>query len=114
MLRQIPGPKLRCCGSISADSFEHAEQKGYAHSLKLGDLGKVMVNMNSSDLAQPAAAERRNESRQTYVAPACRRLTPEAAKELLMQKGDLSDPEVQRMLQCIEELQKRNNSESLR
>ena len=60
--------------------------------------------MNSHDVAGPMTAVQKREERKAYVKPAFRRLTPETAKELLLQKGDLSDPKVKQMLQCIEEL----------
>jgi hypothetical protein len=50
------------------------------------------------------------EGRKPYVAPTCKRVTPDAAKELLLRHGDTGDPEVQHMLDRIEELQKHNGS----
>jgi hypothetical protein len=46
--------------------------------------------------------------RKPYVAPTYHRLTPEAAKQLLLEKADVNDPEVRKMLRCIAELQKQN------
>ena len=61
--------------------------------------------MNSHDVAgKTMTAVRATEERKAYVKPAFRRLTRETAKELLLQKGDLSDPKVKHTLQCIEEL----------
>jgi len=60
--------------------------------------------MNFHNVAGPMTPVQAREERKPYVRPALRRLTPEAAKELLLQKGDLSDPEVRQMLQRIEEL----------
>ena len=45
-----------------------------------------------------------------YVVPAFRRLTPEAAKELLLRHDDLNDPEAKQMLHSIEDLRKRDGS----
>lgn len=39
-----------------------------------------------------------------YTAPAIKRLTPDEAKQLLLQRADMSDPEVRHMLDCIEQL----------
>lgn len=44
--------------------------------------------------------------KKAYVAPACNRLTPQEAKELLLRRADVSDSEVMNMLQCIEKLEK--------
>lgn len=71
-----------------------------------GDYWEVYWNMAFTDVAQPITTRLPREGRKPYVAPACRRLTPEAARELLLQKADLRDPEVKQMLQCIDELQK--------
>jgi hypothetical protein len=43
-----------------------------------------------------------------YIAPAYERLTPEQAKQLLLRRADVKDPDVMKMLQCIEDLQKQN------
>ena len=63
--------------------------------------------MAFTDVAQSITTRRPREGREPYVTPACRRLTPEAARELLLQGANLSDPEVKEMLQRIDELQKR-------
>lgn len=49
-------------------------------------------------------------SKLPYVAPAGKRMSPEAAKELLLHHDDAEDPEVQRMHECIEEINKHNGS----
>ena len=41
-----------------------------------------------------------------YVAPTYKRLTPEEAKDLLLRRADIDDPEVKPMLGCTEHLQK--------
>lgn len=61
--------------------------------------------MNSSDLDRPALARI---ARKPYVAPKLKRLVAAEAKELLLRKTDLSDPEVKQMLRRIEALQKEN------
>lgn len=66
--------------------------------------------MNSSDEHKSMSSGPALKSRTPYVVPACKRVTPEAAKELLLRHADTSDPEVQRMLKRIEELQKHNGS----
>lgn len=57
--------------------------------------------MNSRNVAQPTPTE---QTQKTYEKPAIRTVTPKAAKKILLQKDDPSDPEVIRMLQCIEDL----------
>ena len=44
------------------------------------------------------------EKRKEYVAPACKTLTPDEAKEWLMVRADPSDPEIKDMLEWIEAL----------
>ena len=60
--------------------------------------------MNSRNVAQPTPTEHPTETQKTYEKPAIRTVTPKAAKKILLQKDDPSDPEVIRMLQCIEDL----------
>lgn len=45
-----------------------------------------------------------------YIAPAGKRVSPEAAKELLLRHADPSDPEVQHMHERIEEINKHRGS----
>lgn len=58
--------------------------------------------MNLSLGAQP---KKTAEQRKPYVSPACKLVSPGEAKEFLMQKADVNDPEVRHMLRCIEDLQ---------
>lgn len=67
--------------------------------------------MDATKVAQAVTADQPNEARKPYVAPAFKRLTPEAAKELLLEKGDLTDPGVKQMLQCIEDLHNGSGSD---
>jgi hypothetical protein len=60
--------------------------------------------MNLSDTGQ-AAVIQSPDSRASYSAPGLRRVTPEAAKEMLLRHSDVNDPEVKSMLECIEQLQ---------
>jgi hypothetical protein len=62
--------------------------------------------MNAPDVAQPVPTEHLTNARKPYEKPTVKRVTPKAAKKLLLQKADLSDPEVTQMLQCIEGLLK--------
>ncbi len=66
--------------------------------------------MNRIDVHKSISSGKTVEGRKPYVAPACRRLTPEAAKEMLLRRADTGDPEVLRMLECIEELQTKKRS----
>lgn len=66
--------------------------------------------MNSSDLHGSISNSPVLKGRKPYVAPAYKRVTPDAAKELLLRHADTSDPEVQHMLDRIEELQKHTGS----
>lgn len=66
--------------------------------------------MNSSDLHGSISSSPVLKGRKPYVAPAYKRVTPDAAKELLLRHADTSDPEVQHMLDRIEELQKHTGS----
>ena len=50
------------------------------------------------------------DGRKPYLVPAFKRLTQEAVKELLVGHADPTDPEVLRMLDCIEDLQRRQGS----
>jgi|SRR5579872_865112 len=68
------------------------------------DNGRDKSKMKSHEVAGTMTAVRATEERKAYVKPAFRGLTPETAKELLLQKGDHRDPEVKHMLQCIEKL----------
>ena len=66
--------------------------------------------MNPIDVARFLSGGQTGARRKPYVAPACRGLTPEEAKEMLLRHADTSNPEVRRMLECIEELQKKKSS----
>jgi hypothetical protein len=45
-----------------------------------------------------------------YVAPNCRRVTPDEAKEWLLRRADPSDPEVRSMLESIEAIRVQEKS----
>ena len=66
--------------------------------------------MNPIDVHKSISSGKTGEGRKSYVTPVCRRLTPETAKEMLLRRTDTGDPEVQRMLECIEELQMKKRS----
>jgi hypothetical protein len=51
-------------------------------------------------------------TKKTYIAPSCKRLTPEQAKDLLLRFADIKDPDVVNMLQCVENIQKQYTSET--
>lgn len=61
--------------------------------------------MKSGDVRSSMTSNRGIEGRKPYVTPGCKRLSPEAAKELLLRHAEASNPEVQLMLHRIEELQ---------
>lgn len=60
--------------------------------------------MESTDVRKPMTSGQGMKVRKRYLAPGLKRLTPGAAKELLLRHADASDPEVQHMLDCIGEL----------
>ena len=74
-------------------------------------LGGRIGEIDPANSTQPLATELQADGRQPYVKSALRRLTPEAARELLLRHTDLNDPEVKQMLTCIEDLRKRNASD---
>jgi hypothetical protein len=61
--------------------------------------------MNSTDVSKSMASVQGSEGRKPYVALELKRLSPEAAKELLLRRADTKDPEVQHMLDRVAELQ---------
>lgn len=66
--------------------------------------------MESTDVRKPMTGSEGTEVRKPYFAPGFKRLTPEAAKELLLRHADANDPEVQHMLDCIVELREEKGS----
>jgi len=60
--------------------------------------------MKSTDVCKPMTSGQGMKVRKPYHAPGLKRLSPEAAKELLLRHADAGDPEVQHMLDCIGEL----------
>jgi hypothetical protein len=58
--------------------------------------------------------EKTTAKKKAYIAPAFSRLTPEEAKDLLLRRADVKDPDVMKMLQCIEELQRKNEPKTSR
>lgn len=91
-----------CCLGLYPDQLWVAER--IRIPIEARDNGRDKSKMNFHNVAGPMTPVQARGERKPYVRPALRRLTPEAAKELLLQKGDLSDPEVRHMLQRIEEL----------
>lgn len=61
--------------------------------------------MESSDVRKPMTTDQEVKVDESYLAPGLKRLSPAAAKGLLLQHADAGDPEVQRMLDCVDELQ---------
>lgn len=66
--------------------------------------------MESSDAHKPMTADQITaaadmKTGKSYRTPGLKRLSPSAAKDLLLQHGDAGDPEVQQMLDCVDELQ---------
>ena len=67
--------------------------------------------MNSEDVQKPTNSSiPLTQGRKPYVAPTSKRVSPEAAKELLLRHADPDDPEVQRMHESIEEINKHSGS----
>lgn len=73
--------------------------------------------MESSDVHksmtadQITAAEKRKVGK-SYVAPGLKPLSPAAAKDLLLQHADAGDPEVQQIIDCVDELEERKVHEA--
>jgi hypothetical protein len=66
--------------------------------------------MESSDVGKPmttaqAPTDQEMKVGKSYLAPALKRLSPEAAKGVLLQHADVGNPEVQQMLDRVDELQ---------
>jgi hypothetical protein len=61
--------------------------------------------MESSDVCKPVTTAQEIKVGTPYLAPGLKPLSPAAAKDLLLQHADAGDPEVQHMLDCIDELQ---------
>lgn len=49
-------------------------------------------------------------ARKPYVAPRATRLSPDQAKELLLQRADINDPQVECLLRQIDELRRKRDS----
>jgi hypothetical protein len=60
------------------------------------------LSMKSSNV-QPTAVSAPSDAK-SYSAPGLARLTPDAAREMLLKHGERNDPEVKFMLDCIERL----------
>lgn len=76
----------------------------------MGTFREVEGSMSSMDRSKAITNRHTVGGRKPYVAPACRRLTPEAAKEILLLHKDPNDPEVRHMLECIDEMQKKKSA----
>jgi hypothetical protein len=61
--------------------------------------------MESSDVRKAVTTAKEMKVGTPYIAPGLKRLSSAAAKDLLLQHADTGDPEVQHMLDCVDELQ---------
>jgi hypothetical protein len=61
--------------------------------------------MDSTDVRNAMTGGQGMKVRKPYLAPGFKRLSLEAAKELLLRRADVRDPEVQHMLDRIEGFQ---------
>jgi hypothetical protein len=61
--------------------------------------------MESTDARKSKTASQTMKVCKPYVAPDLERLSPAAARNLLLQNADASDPELQQVLDCVDELQ---------
>ena len=61
--------------------------------------------MESTDARKSKPASQAMKVCKPYAAPDLERLRPAAAKELLLRNAVASDPEVQHVLDCVDELQ---------
>jgi hypothetical protein len=65
--------------------------------------------MESSDVHKSMTADPMTDQEMKvgapYLAPGLKPLSPAAAKDLLLQHAEAGDPEVQHMLDCVDELQ---------
>ena len=66
--------------------------------------------MESTDVRKPVTSGQWMKVRKPYLAPGFKRLSPEAAKELLLRHADAGDRKVQHMLDCVDELLGENGS----
>jgi hypothetical protein len=94
------------CGSLGL-AQPHALRVPYNHHPGSFDETRKGESFRMSSSAVSPSTKSETE-RKPYVAPAYQRLTPEAAKQVLLEKADVNDPEVRKMLRCIAELQKQN------
>jgi hypothetical protein len=61
--------------------------------------------MKSRDVRKPMTSDQEVKVCKSYLAPGLKNLSPAAAKGLLLQHADAGDPEVQHLLDCVDELQ---------
>jgi len=61
--------------------------------------------MESSDVRKTVTTDQEIKVGRPYVAPNLKPLSPAAAKDLLLQHADAGCPEVQNLLECVDELQ---------
>lgn len=61
--------------------------------------------MESSDVRKPMTTDQEVEVCKSYLAPGLERLSPAAAKDLLLRNADAGDSEVQHLLDCVDKLQ---------
>lgn len=66
--------------------------------------------MNYTDVEQSAKYVQPMKSRKAYVVPALKDLTAEEARGVLLQHADSRNPKALHLLQCIEELERKNGS----
>ncbi len=76
--------------------------------MRFGEGTKLSMNPHVASLEKKSSTK----GKKPYIAPAYKRLTPDEAKQFLLRRADVNDPDVMNMLQCIEDLQKQNGPET--
>lgn len=61
--------------------------------------------MEPTDEQKPKIAGEQVKTCKPYFVPGLKRLSSTDAKELILQNADVHDPEVQHMVECVDELQ---------
>ena len=60
--------------------------------------------MESTDMEKVMDATRKLKIRKPYVAPRLQRISPDAAKDLLLPDADTNDPKLRQMIERIDQL----------
>jgi hypothetical protein len=60
--------------------------------------------MESTDMEKGMGATRKLKIRKPYVAPKLQRISPDAAKDLLLPDADTNDPKLRQMIERIDQL----------